>query len=185
MMCSSHQNHLTLCGFCWCCVWCPSVFKVKATLPFMILPTLKAALTKAVLAPIILPKSLLLSMAFNSTAGLNGTSGAVVMVPELDLGSDDYNVTVTHPADLLKLAFEDLSQAGDGVMKALVNGSSNPLEIVTKGILNCNVTDIMGAVPEVGAVDIKALPASWPLVEHSCVWTGHVPLQSSCRFLSG
>lgn len=135
-----------------------AVFKVKATLPFMLLPSLKKALAKAALAPIVLPKSLLLSMAFNATglmsSGSRGpwASGPSVMVPELDLGNDDYNITVTHPADLMKLAFEDLSQAGEGVMRALVNGSSNPLEIVTKGILNCNVTDIVARVPEVGGL---------------------------------
>jgi hypothetical protein len=128
------------------------VFKVKATLPFMIIPSLKRALAKAALAPIILPKSLLLSMAFNSTEAQGLHKGAAVMVPELDLGSEDYNITVTHPGDLMKLAFDDLAQAGDGLVKALVNGSSNPLEIVTKGILNCNVTDITTAMPEVRGV---------------------------------
>jgi hypothetical protein len=130
------------------------VFKVKATLPFMIIPSLKRALGKAVLAPIILPKSLMLSMAFNNTEAATAagySSASAVLMPETNLASSDYNVTITHPADLLKLAFEDLSQAGEGVMRALVNGSSNPLEIVTKGILNCNVTDIMKSVPEVGA----------------------------------
>lgn len=133
------------------------MFKVKATLPFVLIPSLKKALTKAVLAPIILPKSLLLTMAFNHTELLGAAysskfnSSAAVMVPSAAY-SDDANVTVTHPGDLAKFAFEDLSQAGEGVMRALVNGSINPLEMVTKGILNCNVTDIKRAVPEVGAL---------------------------------
>lgn len=114
----------------------------------MIIPSLKRALTKAVLAPIILPKSLLLSMAFNHTQAEEGSNSNAVLVPAFD-ASNDLNVTVTHPGDLVKLAFEDLSQAGEGVVHALVNKSSNPLEIVTKGILNCNVTDIKKAIPQV------------------------------------
>lgn len=141
------------------------MFKVKATLPFVLIPSLKKALTKAVLAPIILPKSLLLSMAFNHTELLGAAyskfnSSAAVMVPSAAY-SDDANITVTHPGDLAKLAFEDLSQAGEGVMRALVNGSINPLEVVTKGILNCNVTDIKRAVPEVGARTATQQNQSW------------------------
>lgn len=147
------------------CVRPCAVFKVKATLPFVLIPSLKKALTKAVLAPIILPKSLLLSMAFNHTELLGAAysksnSSAAVMVPSAAY-SDDANITVTHPGDLAKLAFEDLSQAGEGVMRALVNGSINPLEVVTKGILNCNVTDIKRAVPEVGARTATQQNQSW------------------------
>jgi hypothetical protein len=147
------------------------VFKVKATLPFVIIPSLKKAVSKAVLAPVVLPKSLLLSMQFNFTEALGQRPGAAsVMLPHFSPHSDDANVTVMHPGDLVKLAFEDLSQAGEGVMRALVNGSSNPLDIVTKGILNCNVSDIKAALPEVGGWVGTAAAVNPMLVSSNSSW---------------
>lgn len=139
------------------------MFKLKATLPFALLPSLKKAISKAVLAPIVLPKALLHSMV-NTTDitsdgvggeavsfSHNGTAAAGLAVPETGSGVEDMNSTLIHPADLFKFAFgANVSHADHGLFKALaVNGSSGPLEIVTKGILNCNVSDIMSSVPEV------------------------------------
>lgn len=129
-----------------------TVYKTHAVLPFVILPALKVALAKVLLAPVIMPKALIRSLSSGSEFNTTGHQ-PLYKVPELDMGDDQFNITstkMTHPADFMKFAFEDLSMAGEGVVKALVNGSCNPLELVAKGILNVNASEVMGVIPQVG-----------------------------------
>jgi hypothetical protein len=117
-----------------------AVFKVRATLPFLILPTLKGALVKATKFPIALPAAALGIKAL-VMPGLNlpsNTSIVNLMEQELDM---------LNPLNAVK-AITALAAAGSEVAESLMNGEP-PMELVMKSLLNLNITESMAAEPQV------------------------------------
>lgn len=129
-----------------------AVFKVKAQLPFTIVPTLKSALADAAANGVHGPNITLL-------ANMSRPHITLPAFPDVSISVNKtaFNpLTVTKNPLLLVKAAGELSQAGQEVVHAMVGGV-DPMDLLRRAFANLNVSEVMDVVPEINAWVSKCL----------------------------